>query len=148
MGCVPQGCTDVLSTASSAALKLWWRWELAHPALHRLWCFWVQNCQLLQGWVAALWFYIPFAAWPFPELCQDQVCVSTGLSSLQHTHPPFPLALPIPSWHGNMQRYPKASAKLPMGLWSDAPALVPVPCMGRTLALALSKQHGSGLQHH
>lgn len=43
--------------------------------------------------------------------------------------------------------YPVAPAKLLMGLWGNAPALVPVPYMGGTLVLGLSKQHHPELQH-
>lgn len=94
MGCVPQGCTDVLSTASSAALKLWWRWELAHPALHRLWCFWVQNCQLLQGWGSRSLVLYPFCCMALPRAVSGPgLCVhlpQLSPAQTQHSLLPFP----------------------------------------------------------
>lgn len=89
MGCVPQGCTAVLSMASFAALSPSWRWEPADPALHM--DPGIFGCRILSqtrslpspgAGAAAVWLCTLFAAWPFPELGQDQVRVSTCLGSL------------------------------------------------------------------
>lgn len=71
------------------------RWELAPPALHT--DSGVSGCRTVscsRARVAAVWFCVPFAAWPFPELDQDQVCVFISASALsdrwtQHTPLPF-----------------------------------------------------------